>query len=194
VRNARWRDPGATDPIATTIVESDLGLILVAGTEAGVCALSLGDDAAALEAWLAQVCPHARRVDRTDWVADAAAIARAWVESPCDAPGPPPLDVRGAPFMRRVWSALQAIPCGETRTYSDVAAAIGAPNAARAAASGCANNLISLFIPCLRVVRRGGGLGGYAWGLGRKEALLARESGGLPAPRPIQMSMALERH
>lgn len=193
MKNALWR--GAADPVATTLVESDLGLIFIGATETGVCALSLGDDADAdaLTAWFAEGFPQARRVDRSDWLQPAAAIARAWVETPQDAPPAPALDIRGAPFMRRVWAALQAIPCGETRTYSEIADAVGSPKAARAAASGCANNLISLFIPCHRVVRRGGGLGGYAWGLHRKETLLERERGDLSGSAPVQISMALDR-
>ena len=86
-----------------------------------------------------------------------------------------PLDLRGTAFQRRVWEALQAIPCGETTTYAALAAAIGAPLAVRAAARACATNPVSLAVPCHRVLGKTGDLTGYRWGLPRKRALLAKE-------------------
>jgi len=86
-----------------------------------------------------------------------------------------PLDVLGTPFQRQVWQALQTIPVGERRTYAEVAAALGKPTAARAVANACAANPAALVIPCHRVVRHDGSLGGYRWGLERKQALLANE-------------------
>lgn len=88
-----------------------------------------------------------------------------------------PLDVRGSTFQHRVWAALREIPAGRTATYSEIAAAIGDPSAARAVASACATNPIAVVVPCHRVVRNDGVLSGYAWGIQRKQALLAREAG-----------------
>jgi O-6-methylguanine DNA methyltransferase len=93
-----------------------------------------------------------------------------------------PLDVRGTAFQRRVWQELQAIPFGETRTYGQVARALGQPNAARAVAQACAANPTALVVPCHRVVRQDGTPGGYRWGVERKKALLQREAApGQPA-------------
>lgn len=89
-----------------------------------------------------------------------------------------PLDVQATAFQWRVWRELQSIPCGETRTYSAIARAIGRPKAFRAVANACARNRAALVIPCHRAVREGGGLGGYRWGIERKRALLEREAGG----------------
>jgi AraC family transcriptional regulator of adaptative response/methylated-DNA-[protein]-cysteine methyltransferase len=86
-----------------------------------------------------------------------------------------PIDVQGTPFQQRVWEELRRIPFGETRSYTQVAASINAPRAVRAVASACARNRLSIIIPCHRVVRETGALGGYRWGLERKEKLLARE-------------------
>ena len=87
-----------------------------------------------------------------------------------------PLDVRGTAFQQRVWRALQAIPAGTTASYAELAAAIGAPRAVRAVAGACAANPIAVAIPCHRVIRKGGGLSGYRWGVERKRALLKREA------------------
>jgi len=89
-----------------------------------------------------------------------------------------PLDIRATAFQRRVWTALQRIPFGETRSYSEVAKAIGKPTAARAVARACATNPVAVAIPCHRVVRESGEMGGYRWGMERKEALLEMESAG----------------
>jgi AraC family transcriptional regulator, regulatory protein of adaptative response / methylated-DNA-[protein]-cysteine methyltransferase len=86
-----------------------------------------------------------------------------------------PLDIRGTVFQRRVWQALRRIPRGETRTYSDIAKAVGAPAAVRAVGSACGANPVALFVPCHRAVRTDGGLGGYAWGLPTKKRLLELE-------------------
>ena len=93
-----------------------------------------------------------------------------------------PLDLQGTVFQRRVWQALRDIPAGKTRTYGDIAAQIGVPAAVRAVGSACAANPVALAIPCHRALRADGGLGGYAWGLARKEQLLALEAGTLPSP------------
>ena len=154
-----------------------LGWLLVAGTGRGVCWIGLGDDAADLEARLraefpwAPLRPGASRV---------AAWARALGERVAGRQLglELPLDVRGSRFQRRVWQAIRAIPRGETRSYGELAAALGRPGAARAVASACAANPVALLVPCHRVVRTGGGPGGYRWGAERKRALLEREREG----------------
>jgi AraC family transcriptional regulator of adaptative response/methylated-DNA-[protein]-cysteine methyltransferase len=160
--------------IRYTLLDSALGWVLIAGTDRGVCAVSLGDDAAALESRL-----HSD-FDGADIQRDDAALA-AWADAVRrhldgqQAALDLPLDVRGTAFQRRVWDALRAIPYGETRTYRDIAASLGQPTAARAVGSACGSNPASLVIPCHRAVRTDGGLGGYEWGLSRKAALLEQE-------------------
>lgn len=163
--------------IQYTIVESALGYLLVAGTEKGICAVRLGDSVQALETGLHATYPAAERITPIaalgEWVA---ALVRH-----LDGQQPHlelPLDVRATAFQRRVWQELQRIPYGETRTYSQVAAAIGSPKAVRAVGSACANNPVAVIVPCHRVVRTDGGLGGYRWGIDRKEDLLAAERQG----------------
>jgi AraC family transcriptional regulator of adaptative response/methylated-DNA-[protein]-cysteine methyltransferase len=161
--------------IRSVTVPCSLGWLLVAATERGVCRISLGDSAAPLERALRTEFPAAEiaRDDGTleGWVARL----RAHLDgdtSHIDLP----LDVRATAFQRRVWEELQRIPYGTTRSYSEVARAIGKPAAARAVARACATNPAAIVIPCHRVVREDGALGGYRWGLKRKEALLAREA------------------
>ncbi|MEP7067216.1 MAG: bifunctional DNA-binding transcriptional regulator/O6-methylguanine-DNA methyltransferase Ada [Gemmatimonadota bacterium] len=160
---------------------SALGRVLVAASERGVCAVTLGDDDATLEGALRAEYPHATvaRVrgargddDLRAWVAAVTAYLGGTEREIAV-----PLDIAGTPFQHRVWRALQEIPYGETRSYSQVAESIAAPTSARAVASACARNRVSLVIPCHRVVRGTGALGGYRWGLARKERLLAREHG-----------------
>lgn len=89
-----------------------------------------------------------------------------------------PLDIQGTAFMRRVWDALREIPVGQTRSYSEIAKAIGKPEATRAVANACAGNSLAVAIPCHRVIRNDGSLGGYRWGLERKQTLLGSETTG----------------
>jgi AraC family transcriptional regulator of adaptative response/methylated-DNA-[protein]-cysteine methyltransferase len=95
-----------------------------------------------------------------------------------------PVDVRATAFQLKVWNYLSSIPYGEVRSYSEVAAALGSPKAVRAVASACASNKVALLVPCHRVLRNNGELGGYRWGLGRKRALLDLERAGQTAPAP----------
>jgi AraC family transcriptional regulator of adaptative response/methylated-DNA-[protein]-cysteine methyltransferase len=163
--------------IGYTIVDSanaSLGRLLVAATSRGVCAVAMGSsdtelmralsgeypaaaisaDPGALAQWTKAILAHlAGRTPRLDL----------------------PLDVQATAFQWQVWQALASIPYGETRTYSDVAAAIGRPRAVRAVARACATNPVALAIPCHRVVPAAGGEGGYRWGAGRKKALLKSE-------------------
>jgi AraC family transcriptional regulator of adaptative response/methylated-DNA-[protein]-cysteine methyltransferase len=156
-------------------VPCSLGWLLVAATERGICRISFDDSAAPLERALRNEFPAAD-IGRGD------VTLRAWVArltTHLDGREPQldvPLDVRATAFQRRVWEALQRIPYGSTRSYSEVARAIGKPTAARAVARACATNPAAIVIPCHRVVCEDGGLGGYRWGLKRKQALLAREA------------------
>lgn len=172
---------GADLEIRFAVGECSLGSILVAATARGVCAVLLGDDPQALIDDL-----HAR-FPRADIIgADAsfdALVGRVigFVERPSAHTSRAdrlPLDIRGTAFQQRVWSALAAIPAGTTVTYADLAATIGAPNAIRAVASACAKNAIAVVVPCHRVVRRGGELAGYRWGIERKRVLIERERAG----------------
>ena len=137
--------------------------------------MTLGDTDAELEAALRREYPNAALAHDDDgrlagW---AEALTRSLTES--QPHEDLPLDVRATAFQRRVWRELQAIPRGETRSYAQVAAAIGSPTAARAVASACASNPVALAVPCHRVVRGDGSLSGYRWGASRKQALLERE-------------------
>lgn len=160
--------------IRFTTVPSALGAVLVAGTERGLCAVTLGDDPAALEAALRREYPAARieRRDRELRAWAGGVVARLAGEGSARLP----LDVDGTAFQWRVWEALQRIPRGATRTYGEIARDLGQPSAARAVARACASNRLALVIPCHRVVRGDGGLGGYRWGVERKRELLAGEA------------------
>jgi AraC family transcriptional regulator of adaptative response/methylated-DNA-[protein]-cysteine methyltransferase len=162
--------------IRFSVVESALGALLVAATERGVCNVRLGSEPAALEAGLRAEFPFAA-VERDD--AGLAEWTRALARLAAGRPAglEIPLDVPASRFRRRVFEALQAIPRGETRTYAQVARAVGRPAGARAVGQACAGNPVALVIPCHRVVPAEGGVGGYRWGSERKGALLAREAG-----------------
>jgi AraC family transcriptional regulator of adaptative response/methylated-DNA-[protein]-cysteine methyltransferase len=169
-----YRAGGAGNDIKFAVGECSLGAILVAASERGVCAILLGDDAEALTRELEDRFPNARLEpggrDFDGWVARVVGLVEA-PQTGCDLP----LDVRGSAFEQRVWRALRDIPAGSTASYSDVAAAIGAPTSARAVARACAANALAVAIPCHRVVRSDGGLSGYRWGVERKRALLEAE-------------------
>jgi AraC family transcriptional regulator, regulatory protein of adaptative response / methylated-DNA-[protein]-cysteine methyltransferase len=157
-----------------TTADSPVGRVLVAATKRGICAISIGEDDASLESSLTAEYPRAT-IERDD------ESLRSHLDSVLNhlsnrtSVAMLPLDIGGTPFQRRVWQALQAIPAGEQRTYAEVAAAVGNPKAARAVAGACAANPAALVIPCHRVVRGDGDIGGYRWGVKRKQALLASE-------------------
>lgn len=154
----------------------DLGRVVLAATGRGVCAISLGDSDADLTAFLRAEFPAAR-LDRDD-AGLAAWLGELLRHLGGDRPHLDlPLDVRATAFQRRVWEELRRIPYGETRTYKEVAEAVGAPRAVRAVARACATNPASVVIPCHRVVGSDGKLTGYRWGLSRKRKLLERETG-----------------
>ena len=169
-----YRRGGEGMHVGYTVVECALGYLLVAATQRGVCAVSLGDSGEALETALAEEYPAA------DIRRDGEGLSR-WVNAILDHLDGKlshldlPLDVQATAFQQRVWEALRAIPYGSTRSYGEIAQALGQPQAARAVARACATNPAAIVIPCHRVVRQDGDLGGYRWGLERKRALLAQE-------------------
>jgi AraC family transcriptional regulator, regulatory protein of adaptative response / methylated-DNA-[protein]-cysteine methyltransferase len=173
---ATYARGGAGVGIAYVTVPSSLGRLLVAATERGVCRVALADNAGVLEQDLLAEFPAARVV------ADKSGKLYGWVtailaylegrEPDLDLP----LDLRATTFQRRVWQELQRIPFGQTRTYAEVAKRIGKPKATRAVANACASNPVALVIPCHRVVRENGELGGYRWGVDRKRSLLEKEA------------------
>jgi len=171
---SRYRAGGAGEVLRFAVGQADLGAVLVASSATGVAAILLGEDPQALVRQMQDRFPRAHLVG-----ADAAYEALvAQVVGLVQAPGlglDLPLDIRGTAFQQRVWAALRAIPPGETRSYAQIAQAIGAPAAVRAVAGACAANALAVAIPCHRVVRADGSLSGYAWGVERKAALLARE-------------------
>jgi AraC family transcriptional regulator of adaptative response/methylated-DNA-[protein]-cysteine methyltransferase len=158
--------------IRYAIATTPLGRALVAATERGLAAVALGDDEAELVDALRTRYPRAElRRDDGFLRAHVAAVRRAVRGTSLDLP----LDVHGTVFQSRVWEELKRIPAGETRTYAEVAAAIGQPRATRAVARACAMNPVALAVPCHRVVPSAGGVGGYRWGAERKQALLNAE-------------------
>jgi AraC family transcriptional regulator of adaptative response/methylated-DNA-[protein]-cysteine methyltransferase len=172
-----FRRGGEGEAIRSAIAESSLGLVLVAATERGICAVRFGDDQEALEAELHGLFPKARHLPADRAFSELARAVIARIEQP-EAALELPLDIQGTLFEQRVWAALRAIPTGETRSYGAVAAAIGQPTAARAVARACAANPVAVLTPCHRVVPAVGGLGGYRWGSARKGELLRREGAG----------------
>jgi AraC family transcriptional regulator of adaptative response/methylated-DNA-[protein]-cysteine methyltransferase len=171
---ATYRKGGQGMKIGYTIAKSPLGKVLVAATERGVSAVYLGDAENTLVAELREEYPRAG-------IALAKDVFQRWVrEIVMRIEGKRsrlelPLDLQATAFQRRVWQELQQIPRGRTRTYSQVARALGQPKAVRAVARACATNPVSIVVPCHRVIREDGALAGYRWGLSRKKQLLAQE-------------------
>ncbi len=177
-----YKKGGDGTEIRFAIGACSLGAILVAQSDKGVCAIALGDDPEVLVRDLQDRFRTARLIG-----ADAAFEAHvaqvvACVEDPQQGLNLP-LDIRGTAFQQKVWRALQAVRPGETRSYQDLAQAIGAPKAMRAVAGACAANPLAVVIPCHRVVRQDGQLSGYRWGVERKRALLLREGRLAPVPK-----------
>ena len=170
----RFRNGGADTDIRFCVAQSKLGAILVAESDRGICAISLGDDADTLVRELQDRFPKARLVgDDAAFDARTAQVV-ALVEQPKGGLDLP-LDIRGTAFQQRVWQALRAIPAGETASYADLAERIGSPRAVRAVAGACAANTLAVAVPCHRIVRTDGALSGYRWGVERKRALLEAE-------------------
>ncbi|BBE32946.1 bifunctional DNA-binding transcriptional regulator/O6-methylguanine-DNA methyltransferase Ada [Sphingosinicella microcystinivorans] len=175
---AAYRAGGVGETIAWACRATGLGLLLMAATGRGVCAVDFGDEESTLVDRLRAEFPRADIVP-----SDAAASAQldAWIDAlgthlAEGAPHPDiPVDLRGTAFQMKVWRFLLSVPSGSVVSYAEVAAGIGAPSAVRAAASACGANRIAVLIPCHRVLRGDGGIGGYRWGVERKCALLAAE-------------------
>jgi AraC family transcriptional regulator, regulatory protein of adaptative response / methylated-DNA-[protein]-cysteine methyltransferase len=170
-----FRAGGTGASIRFAVGECSLGSILVAATDKGVCAILFGDDPNALVRDLQDRFPEAQLIGGDTDFEHVVATVVGFVEAPAlglDLP----LDVRGTAFQQRVWQALRELPAGSTASYTAIAQRIGAPNAARAVAQACASNALAVAIPCHRVVRNGGALSGYRWGVERKRALLGREA------------------
>lgn len=166
-----WVNGGRGTAIHWAVVETTLGAMLVAATDKGVCRLSFNEGREALEARF----PQAKLIEGgTAFAALLRQVVDA-VEAPGDF-GHIPLDVKGTAFQEAVWRELRRIPPGETRTYAELAAAVGKPRAVRAAGSANGANNVAVLIPCHRVIRTGGGLGGYAYGLEIKRKLLEKEA------------------
>jgi len=172
MRARDYRARGKGQRIRHACFATRLGTVLAAATDRGLCSIKLGDDRALLRRLLAEEFPSAElcedplsdfKQEILSFIDGEASLARV------------PLDIRGTVFQRRVWETLRRIPRGETRTYQDIARAIGAPRAVRAVGSACGANPVALAVPCHRAVRTDGGLGGYAWGLERKKRLLELE-------------------
>ena len=165
-----WKNGGAGVTIRWAVVDTVLGRMLLAATEKGICRLSFDEDESAL----------AHRFPKANIVAGGAALEKLVtgaihaIEHPAQMPDLP-LDIAGTAFQQAVWRELRRIPAGETRTYADIAAAVGKPKAVRATGSANGANNVAVLIPCHRVIRTDGTLGGYAYGLERKEKLLNAE-------------------
>ncbi|MBN8551575.1 MAG: bifunctional DNA-binding transcriptional regulator/O6-methylguanine-DNA methyltransferase Ada [Caulobacterales bacterium] len=170
-----WRKAGKGERLRVTVVPCSLGQVLVAMTDKGISSIELGDEA---EAMLDRFRRRFAQAEVTTDDADLNQRVGRVIELIDDPRGPGldlPLDIRGTAFQQRVWQALRSIPAGETRTYGELAAAIGKPGAARAVGAACGANPICVVVPCHRVVGTNGSLTGYAWGTGRKKELLRRE-------------------
>ncbi len=169
-----YRAKGKGQAIAYTTFRSPLGWILLASTGRGLCSVKLGDRPETLVRALAAEFSEADLSEDQRALKEARDSVLGFLSGDATL-GRLPLDIRGTVFQQRVWATLRAIPRGQTRTYKDIATAIGAPKAVRAVGSACGANPVALVIPCHRALRTDGGLGGYAWGLGRKEKLLEME-------------------
>lgn len=170
----KFKKGGVGEVLHFSVGPSRLGLVLVAKSQKGLCAIFLGEDSAQLEQQLREKFPKAEvRPAGADFEETLAQVI-AFVEKPGKELGLP-LDIRGTVFQQRVWQALGQIPLGSTKTYTEVAKQLGQPNSVRAVASACAANALAVAIPCHRVLRQDGSLAGYRWGVERKKELLSRE-------------------
>lgn len=168
------RAGGKNTAIRFAVGQCSLGAILVAASGKGVAAILLGDEPGALVRDLETRFPNAELIGADPAFEATVAKVVGFVEAPGTGLDLP-LDIQGTAFQQRVWQALRGIRPGTTSTYAEVARTIGRPTAARAVATACAANPIAVAIPCHRVVRTGGAISGYRWGIARKRALLARE-------------------
>jgi AraC family transcriptional regulator of adaptative response/methylated-DNA-[protein]-cysteine methyltransferase len=174
----QYRQGGRGIAISHAAAQTPLGLVMIGATDRGICFIQFGDDESALERQLLAEYPAAMHApmpdDQRETFAAWMRALSAYLEGNAAALDLP-LDVRGTAFQMRVWRYLQTIPFGDVQSYAEVARGIGQPSAARAVAQACASNTIALAIPCHRVIRGSGELGGYRWGLERKRALIDGE-------------------
>jgi AraC family transcriptional regulator of adaptative response/methylated-DNA-[protein]-cysteine methyltransferase len=178
----RYKQGGAGMHIGFTVLSSPLGRMLVAATAKGICAIHFGDEGQEADTQLQSALM--REFPNAAIQAHMASGAQSWADAvlavlqkqrPHESLRKLPLDIQGTAFQARVWQALRDIPCGQTRSYTEVAQAIGKPAAMRAVANACGANPVAVVIPCHRVVREDGSVGGYHWGAARKAQLLAAE-------------------
>jgi AraC family transcriptional regulator of adaptative response/methylated-DNA-[protein]-cysteine methyltransferase len=174
----RYRRGAIAAAIRYACADSPLGRMLIAATDRGICSIQFAQSDDELIEGLRREFPFAvRKADDGE--------LRSWIEallskmSGKELNSALPLDIRATAFQRLVWAYLQSIPFGATRSYSDVAKAIGKPTASRAVARACATNPVAVAIPCHRVVRENGNISGYRWGVERKKALLQMEQRGV---------------
>jgi AraC family transcriptional regulator of adaptative response/methylated-DNA-[protein]-cysteine methyltransferase len=160
--------------IGYSIVGSPLGYVLVAATDRGVTAVRFGDSEQSIEADFIREYPKAVLVRDDEQLSPWVNLLLLSLQGKPSAQQVS-LDVHGTTFQWKVWQALRAIPVGQTRSYQEIALAIGQPTASRAVAQACATNPVAVFIPCHRVIRNNGQLGGYHWGIERKQQLLENE-------------------
>ncbi len=192
----QYRRGGAKVCITHVTIDSPLGPIMIGATDRGLCFVQFGESERMLLAQLRKEYPAAqlapmRRPWRADFQKWVGALTRYLAGEPARLDLP--LDVRATAFQMRVWNYLQSIPCGDVQSYSEVAVGIGQPGATRAVARACAANPVALLIPCHRVIRATGELGGYRWGSARKRTLLreraARSAAGRVAPARAGLSL-----
>jgi AraC family transcriptional regulator, regulatory protein of adaptative response / methylated-DNA-[protein]-cysteine methyltransferase len=172
----KYRRGAIAAPIRYTFADSPLGRMLIAATDKGICAIQFAGSDDELEQGLRHEFPFANRKRDNEamqpWKENLLRQMRGQRLN-----GALPLDIQATAFQRRVWTHLQSIPFGTTRSYAAVAKAIGQPTATRAVARACATNPVAVAIPCHRVVRKNGDMGGYRWGIEKKKAILELESG-----------------
>ena len=173
-----WRDGGRGETIRWTTFDSPLGELFIAATSKGICRLTFQDS----EASLHRLFPNATIVRDDGALREFVEAILKTIEQPLAAPDLP-IDVAGTAFQEAVWRELRKIPPGETRSYAEIAAAIGHPKAVRAVGTANGDNHVSVLIPCHRVIRSDGSLGGYGGGLENKKKLLAAEGHEVEAPQ-----------
>lgn len=157
------------------IVQSYLGWVLIASTERGICRIAFGDEPEFLKNLIKKDFPRANLRENDPDFKNAVEYTLSFIDEP-EEKFTLPLDIRGTPFQRSVWNALQKIPPGSTASYTEIAKKIKNQGAARAVANACAANKIAVAVPCHRVIRSNGDPGGYRWGRERKRMLIERES------------------
>jgi len=169
----KYKNQGRGVKIQSALGETSLGTALVAASERGICAVAIGDDSESLVAELRERFRNAEFVPGDEEFEVLVAKVLAAIDG--DQSEALPMDLRGTAFQHRVWRALNEIPRGTTASYTDIAKAIGKPKAFRAVARACATNELAILVPCHRVLRSDGSLGGYRWGIERKKLILERE-------------------